>query len=165
MGKDYAEKICSFKCGLEELIAEYAQLKPSERVAAAMIPLIECWENIDRIGHRMRQEAGLSDDNLTAWLHKMRNVDGTHGAHWTDAQTKAVGDSIGINWQSVTPKEWNLAMNMMYSDYWAVGEKYKQTSPEFYAELAKAFLFDPDAGTATAKLAGYYHGIVAPSTE
>ena len=33
--------------------------------------------------------------------------------------------------------------------------KYK-----FYADLAKAFLMDKDAGGAEAKMAGYYHGVV-----
>ena len=43
MGKDYASKMCGFKCRLEDLIEEYAEMRPSERVAAAMLPLIACY--------------------------------------------------------------------------------------------------------------------------
>ena len=51
-------------------------------------------------------------------------------------------------------------MNVMYSDYYGVAAKYGLDRPEFYADLAKAFLMDKDAGGAEAKMAGYYHGIV-----
>lgn len=160
MGKDYAHKMCAFKCRLEDLIEEYAEMRPSERVAAAMLPLIACWKELDAIGARMRSESVLSDDDLTAWLDGLDNADGTHGAHWTQAQTTAVGDSIGISWDKVTPKCWHVTMNVMYSDYSPVGEKFKQPGPEFYAELAKAFLMDKDGGSPAEKLAGYYYGVV-----
>ena len=41
-----------------------------------------------------------------------------------------------------------------------VAAKYGLDRPEFYADLAKAFLMDKDAGGAEAKMAGYYHGVV-----
>lgn len=49
---------------------------------------------------------------------------------------------------------------MMYSDYYGVAAKYGIDRPEFYDDLAKAFLMDKDAGGAEAKMAEYYHGIV-----
>ena len=51
-------------------------------------------------------------------------------------------------------------MNMMYSDYYGVAAKYGLDRPEFYADLAKAFLMDKDAGGPEEKMAGYYHGVV-----
>ena len=50
-------------------------------------------------------------------------------------------------------------MNMMYSDYYGVAAKYGLDRPEFYADLAKAFLDDKDAGGPEQKIAAYYHGI------
>ena len=35
-------------------------------------------------------------------------------------------------------------MNVMYSDYYGVAAKYGLDRPEFYADLAKAFLMDLD---------------------
>ena len=43
---------------------------------------------------------------------------------------------------------------------YGVAAKYGLDRPEFYADLAKAFLMDKDAGVAEAKMAGYYYGVV-----
>ena len=51
-------------------------------------------------------------------------------------------------------------MNMMYSDYYSVGVKYGVDRTEFYADLAKAFLFDKDGPAPSEKLAEYYHEVV-----
>lgn len=60
----------------------------------------------------------------------------------------------------VTEYAWNTAMNMMYSDYCTVATKYGIGSPEFYGDMAKAFLFDKDAKSPNAKMSAYYYGIV-----
>lgn len=52
-------------------------------------------------------------------------------------------------------------MNMMYSDYCSVAAKYGVNKPEFFADMAKAFLFDKDAKGPKEKLSAYYHGIAA----
>ncbi len=51
-------------------------------------------------------------------------------------------------------------MNMMYSDYCRVANKYGSGMSDFYAYMAKAFLFDKDAPSPKEKLAAYYHSIV-----
>ena len=53
-------------------------------------------------------------------------------------------------------------MNMMYSDYSGVAEKYGVSIAEFYADMARAFLMDKDGPGAKEKLGAYYHGIVNP---
>ena len=55
---------------------------------------------------------------------------------------------------------WWITMNMIYSDYSAVAYKYGVDTADFYADMAKAFLFDPDGGEPEEKLAAYYHNIV-----
>lgn len=156
-------KLYPHKLELEHEICELLDMEPSPRVEAALAPLIERWNAIDKMCRHMGEKDGaevLTDDDLSAWLDGMDNADGTHGAHWTQAQTTAVGDSIGISWDKVSPKCWHVAMNMMYSDYFGTAAKFKQTGPEFFAELAKDFLMDPDGGSPREKLAGYYHGVV-----
>lgn len=156
-------KLYPHKQELEREIGELLDMEPSPRVEAALAPLIERWNAIDKACHHMGEKKAteaLTDDDLATWLNGMDNADGTHGAHWTQAQTTAVGDSIGISWDKVSPKCWHVAMNMMYSDYFGTASKFKQTGPDFFAELAKDFLMDPDGGSPRAKLAGYYHGIV-----
>lgn len=157
------DKLYLHKQELEREMGKLLGLPPSPRVEAALAPLIERWNAIDKACQRMEKKEpmeALSDDDLTAWLDGMDNADGTHGAHWTQAQTTAVGDSIGISWEKVSPKCWHVAMNMMYSDYFGTASKFKQAGPEFFGELAKDFLMDKDGGSPREKLAGYYHGVV-----
>jgi hypothetical protein len=54
-----------------------------------------------------------------------------------------------------------MTMNMMYADYCSVAKKYGVDRPEYYADLAKAFLHDKDyKGTPEEKLWYYYNCIV-----
>ena len=100
----------------------------------------------------------FTEDDAKAWTAKMENEDGTTGAHWTMEQTDAVANVAGVHVGKLT--FW-ACLNMMYSDYYSVAAKYGLDRPEFYADLAKAFLMDKDAGGAEAKMAVYYHGVVA----
>jgi len=90
----------------------------------------------------------------------MKNADGSTGPHWTMDQTSAIADSMGIQAQVVPRWAWGVTMNMMYSDYYPVAVEFGLNRPEFYADLAKAFLMDKDAGGPEIKMNGYYHGVV-----
>ena len=94
---------------------------------------------------------GFTEDDAKAWTARMENEDGTTG------QTDAVANITGVSVKSCV---WWAAMNMMYSDYYGVAAKYGLDRPEFYADLAKAFLMDKDAGGPEEKMAGYYYGVV-----
>lgn len=110
--------------------------------------------------HRMdgHDEAeGFTEEDAKAWTAKMENEDGTVGEHWTMEQTGQVAAIAGAHYE---PWIWYAALNMMYSDYYSVAAKYGLDRPEFYADLAKAFLMDKDAGGPEEKMAGYYHGVV-----
>ena len=52
-----------------------------------------------------------------------------------------------------------MTMNMMYSDYYDVARKFGVNAPEFYAELARAFLMDKDGPGPEEKLCAYYRCI------
>lgn len=162
MSKDYAHKMCAYKCRLEDLIEEYAEMRPSERVAAAMLPLIACWQELDKIGDRMKKESSLSEKQMAEWVSWMQNEDGTTGEHWTMEETSAAAQSVGIRFDDISPACWHTAMNMMYSDYFGAASKFGVAKPTFFAELARDFLFDKDAGGPAAKLAGYFNGVVKP---
>lgn len=92
------------------------------------------------------------------WAQHMKNADGTVGANWTMAQTDAVAESMNIP-HDIPRWAWGVTMNMMYSDYYDVAMKYGINRPEFYGELAKAFLMDKDAPAPTVKLMEYYENI------
>lgn len=145
------EKVDAYRKKLEAEISDYMERPASERAAEAVMGMLECWEALGDIGSDT-----LTREDCEAWNEKMKNADGSSGAVWNMAQTNAMAGNNG----RVPDYCWNTAVNMMYSDYYEVGKKYGLPAPEFYAELAKAFLFDKDAKSPEAKMAAYYNYIV-----
>ncbi len=154
------DKIKAYKEKLETSLADYMALPSIERTYQAVRGMVECWEAIDSLEQCVCRTGTFTRDDADAWNAKMLNDDGTVGGHWSIAQTTAVAQSIGVKFDHITDYCWNVAMNMMYSDYCNVASKYNINVPEFYACMAKAFLFDKDAKSPAAKTAAYYTGIV-----
>lgn len=149
--KAYKAKLCE---ALEACMAEPV----SSRSVGSCTMLMDALCKADKI--TMEPEAStFTEDDARRWTEHMENDDGSMGAHWTLEQTTAVANSIGVH---VDPWVWFAALNMEYSDNFDVAQKYGLDRPEYYADLAKAFLFDKDGGGPEAKIAGYYHGIVEP---
>lgn len=103
----------------------------------------------------------LSKSDMNRWKHMMQNVDGTQGEHFDMEQVMHAAEKLGIRFDSFNEREFCLAMNMIYSDYGRVIHKYCQPDKELIvsAELAKAFLDDPDGPEPSEKLALYFHCI------
>lgn len=97
----------------------------------------------------------LTRETAEAWVAKMENADGSTGAHWTLEQTKQLQAQKGIG---LDPIKFWVAMNMMYSDYFLAADKAGIGTPDFYADMAKAFLVDKDSKPD--KLDRYYCAIV-----
>ena len=152
--KAYKAKLCE---ALETCMAEPV----SSRSVGSCTMLMDALCKADKI--TMEPEAStFTEDDARRWTEHMENDDGSMGAHWTLEQTTAVANSIGVH---VDPWIWFAALNMEYSDNFEVAQKYGLDRPEYYADLAKAFLFDKDGGGPETKIAGYYHGIVEPRLE
>lgn len=152
--KAYKAKLCE---ALEACMAEPV----SSRSVGSCTMLMDALCKADKI--TMEPEAStFTEDDARRWTEHMENDDGSMGAHWTLEQTTAVANSIGVH---VDPWIWFAALNMEYSDNFEVAQKYGLDRPEYYADLAKAFLFDEDGGGPETKIAGYYHGIVKPRLE
>ncbi len=152
--KAYKAKLCE---ALEACMAEPVR----SRSVGSCTMLMDALCKADKI--TMESEAStFTEDDARRWTEHMENDDGSMGAHWTLEQTTAVANSIGVH---VDPWIWFAALNMEYSDNFDVAQKYGLDRPEYYADLAKAFLFDKDGGGPEAKIAGYYHGIVEPRLE
>lgn len=102
---------------------------------------------------RVAKRSAFTQRDAEEWTARMQNEDGTYGAHWTQAETQQVAEAAGIHTE---PAVWFAALNMIYSDYSGVARKYGLDHTEFYTDLAKAFLFDKDAGGPERKTAAYY---------
>ena len=132
------------------------------------------YKSIDKeIADLMQQPMTPSNIHMMAELRQARKCVGEHctvldpedakkwvagmhpGAKWSQDQTTAVMHSRGYDHK---PVDFWVAMNAMYSDYGKVAAKHNMDKPEFWADMADAFLSDPDARKG--KLARYYWDIV-----
>lgn len=145
--KEYIEKLYDEVC---ELMERPVSLGRAEEIGvyADTICALE----------KLHKPETFDKEKATKWAQHMKNADGTVGAHWTMAQTDAVAESMNIP-HDIPRWAWGVTMNMMYSDYYDVAMKYGINRPEFYGELAKAFLMDKDAPAPTVKLMEYYENI------
>ena len=116
---------------------------------------------LEKLDCREDEPDAAEFDRETAiqWAKHMQNADGSTGPHWTMEQTSAVADASGIP-HDIPRWAWGVTMNMMYSDYYDVARKFGVNVPEFYAELARAFLMDKDGPGPEEKLCAYYRCIV-----
>lgn len=81
-------------------------------------------------------------------VSKMKNENGTVGAHWTLEQTTQVAQQYGINLNNhlYNKYDWFVTMNMFYSDYYkAVISMTNSDNVKYYVDLSKAWLEDKDA--------------------
>ena len=108
-------------------------------------------------GHAESYEDSEPMDMETAkrWVSRMRNKDGTMGAHWSMDQAKSMMQQHGL---SLEPVEFWVILNAMYSDYCAVAKKHHLNGSDFYVDLAKAWLEDEDAVENKATM--YYECVV-----
>lgn len=154
------ETVKSYKKRLGESIEKcMTEWSMSERTAAAIDQMVQCWLHTDDMCKHL-STASFTAADAEAWAAGLVNDDGSAGAHWDMAQTTAAAENIGIKFEHITCEEWYATMNAMYSDYSRVADKYGISTADFYADLAKAFLFDKDAPPPKQKLAAYYHCIV-----
>ena len=97
--------------------------------------------------HKLAHHGHVGEALARKWTGKMKNKDGTHGAHWTVEQTEQVKKDKGLHYDM-----WDFytALNMMYSDYFS-----SRFDVNTYIELAKDWLDDVDVGEN--KLLKYYY--------
>lgn len=165
------EHMKNYKEKLEKTIGEYMEMPVSERSANAVKSMLECWKTVDKMDHKCWNKEFTKED-AKKWVDHMVNNDAklmggrnTTGAHWTMDQTTAVAESVGVKFDQISDWCWWATMNMVYSDYADNAFYFGVTVPEYFAGLAKAFLFDKDGGTPKEKIAAYYHGIVKPEMD
>ena len=86
----------------------------------------------------------------------MVNEDGTTGPHWSLTETTSVANQYGVKLTEKFNKyDWFVALNMIYSDYYAVIVKVTGSSNiKHFVEFTKAWLDDKDI--AEGKMWYYY---------
>ena len=92
----------------------------------------------------------FTEDDAREWISHMDPP-----ARWTMEQTTSVMNQRGYHHK---PCEFWAVMNMLVSDYGAVAAKYGADKPEFWADMADAFIRDGDAEEG--KVGQYWRDIV-----
>lgn len=151
----------AYKDKLHAALREIAECPVSMRTVEQAAAVTDLLCRLDKLEDHDEPEAATFDrETAMQWAANMQNADGTAGPHWTMEQTTAVAESMGIQAPAVPRWAWGVTMNMMYSDYCMVASKYGVNNAEFFADMARAFLFDKDAEGPGEKLAAYYHSVV-----
>ena len=156
------EQIKAYIPKLEYSIREYMRNPATPNAAQGIMAMVECLNMLKGAEGAICTGREMTKADAEAWAAHMVNEDGTTGPHWGVDQTTAIAESMGMTWEKVSRPCWWITMNMMYSDYSGVAEKYGVSIAEFYADMARAFLMDKDGPGAKEKLGAYYHGIVNP---
>lgn len=143
-----------YKASLEEGLMKTMAYPVSERTASAVDSMVKCWKNITEMQAMINKSFEFTPEKAEKWLLHMVNEDGTKGGHWTIEQTNKIKPD------GISDYVWEAALNMAYSDYYDVAVAHGVNTVEFYADLAKAFLFDKDAKSPESKIAAYYNCIV-----
>lgn len=126
-------------------------------------PIERPYSHKDEIGFRSGKkerghassEMGMDEETAMEWIGKMKHADGTSGMKWTYERAEQLMKQVGYQGE---PMEFFAILNAMYSDYCKAAKKFGVDRPDFYAELAKAWLEDKDAEDGKAML--YYECIV-----
>lgn len=78
------------------------------------------------------------------WTSEMENADGTRGAHWRMDQALSLMQQVGAH---AEPHVFYAIVNNMYRLYSKAAKKYGVDRPDFYGDIAKAWI--EDAGRMT----------------
>lgn len=151
----------AYKDKLHAALREIAECPVSMRTVEQAAAVTDLLCRLDKIEDHDEPET-VEFDRATAmqWAAAMRNADGTTGPHWSMDQTSAIADGMGVQETDIPRWAWGVTMNMMYSDYYHVAVEFGLNRPEFYADLAKAFLLDKDGPGPERKLMEYYEHVV-----
>lgn len=114
--------------------------------------------------HKLK-DSHYKDDDYSKWLDSLINVDGSKGPHWSLDKTNDIAKEHNVYFEDISDKDWNMALNMVYSDYSNIAKKYGIDTASFYVDIAKAWLFDPDTISGKDKLKEYFKNIVSPKTK
>ena len=108
-----------------------------------------------------RTESDVTDDDLYAWMGRLRNTDGSVGAHFSMSQIHSLIAEHKMPMEGYNEFDVFIAANMLYSDYGSLIKTLVPYSKEgtVFIKMAKEFLEDADGLRGREKLAEYYRRI------
>lgn len=86
----------------------------------------------------------ISMEDAQVWVDSLRGADGTRGGRWSLDETRSLAQKRGYTTEMEQVEFWAV-INMLHADFCEVAKHYNVSSAEFFADLAKAWINDPDA--------------------
>lgn len=101
-------------------------------------------------------EQHLTREQAVEWVNGMHGEDPAvpSGGKWTMEQVQPIAIKYGVQPGTEECIELFAVMNALYNDYYGVAKKYNALTPDFFADMAMAFIHDKDAKPG--KVARYY---------
>lgn len=138
------DRICHLKkhgdnaCDIRELAMLYVVLDHMEE------------SDMHAVGHKLTREQAIE------WVNSMHGEDPAvpQGGKWTMEQVKPIAIKYGVQPETDDFIELWAVMNALYNDYFSIAKKYNAMTPDFFADMAMAFIHDKDA--APGKAARYF---------
>lgn len=98
-------------------------------------------------GKRSGGHHKMTREMAEEWVEGLEGDDPAkpHGAKWTVDQIKPIAQKYGIPTAGDRLYEFWAVMNALYSDYYGVAKKHNALTPDFFADMAMAFISDKDA--------------------
>lgn len=94
----------------------------------------------------------LTMEEADKYVSCLVGADGKEGGHWTPGQISQIRAQKAPDCDFISLF---ATMNMLYSDYSEVAKKHGVSNTDFYVDMAKAFLEDPDGRPD--KISAYIH--------
>lgn len=126
----------------EQVSADPVKIREMEEIACEALEEIRgrCprlfWETAYKL-HCVAYGPHFDEELAKKAVSKMKNVDGSHGEHWTFEQTSQLADQQGIEYKG----DFYYVMNMLHSDFVEI----LGSDVNNYVKMAKAYMCDPDA--------------------
>lgn len=98
-------------------------------------------------GGKDKSHQKMTREMAEEWVESMEGADPAkpNGGKWTPEQIKPIAQKYGVPTEGERFWEFYAVMNAMYSDYYVVAKKYNTLNPDYFADLAMAFINDKDA--------------------
>lgn len=112
----------------------------------------------DAQAHHERER--LTMDEACEWVREMEGTDPEkpHGGKWTMDEAWKLARRMGISGEAADMIEFYAVINAMHADYYEVAKKHGVAKPEFFADMACAWMNDADAVEGKAK--AYFEHVV-----
>lgn len=86
----------------------------------------------------------LTKQDAQIWVGSLLGADGTRGARWSMADVRSLAEQRGYTTEAELVTFWAV-MNLLRADFAEVAKHWGVNNAEFYADMARAWINDPDA--------------------